>query len=245
MDKYQQYYPLVGMESLVESDLDTLFPQCKNWGRQNPSSIMSEDIADDLRSWLKDPAFSQEQRKPLELDEHQRRIATTRTETGYRRVKGPAGSGKSLVLAARAAELARDGKRVLVCTYNITLMNYLRDLVARHARDLAARQGTRPKVIRQQIELFNFHYWFGAPRIFFCPPSDSLFPLGKPERYGQRPPGKQIPGTHRGGPTRDRARRDSPTPPRRAFPIEEGHLLKLFRLRMLKPTFSFFSRRGR
>ena len=159
MDKYQQYYPLVGMESLVESDLDTLFPQCKNWGRQNPSSIMSEDIADDLRSWLKDPAFSQEQRKPLELDEHQRRIATTRTETGYRRVKGPAGSGKSLVLAARAAELARDGKRVLVCTYNITLMNYLRDLVARHARDLAARQGTRPKVIRQQIEFFNFHYW--------------------------------------------------------------------------------------
>ena len=64
---------------------------------------------------------------------------------------------------------------------------------------------------------FSFHYRFGAPRFFFRPPSDSLFPSGKPEIYGQRPPGKQIPGTHRGGPTRDRARRDSPNPPRRGF----------------------------
>ena len=33
------------------------------------------------------------------LDDRQQTIALTRTRTGYRRVKGPAGSGKSLALA--------------------------------------------------------------------------------------------------------------------------------------------------
>lgn len=60
-----------------------------------------------------------------QLDPQQSTIATTCTETRYRRVKGPAGSGKSLVLAGRAAILADEGKRVLVCNRNIALLNYL------------------------------------------------------------------------------------------------------------------------
>ena len=84
-----------------------------------------------------------------QLDPRQYQIATTRTATGYRRVKGPAGSGKSLALAARAAMLACENKRVLVCTYNITLYNYLRDLVERFI----------PQEVSQQITLTNFHAW--------------------------------------------------------------------------------------
>ena len=159
MNTYPEYYPLAGLESLEEGNLNTLFPTCRQWGRQNPSRIMSEDTANDLRGWLKEPAFSQEQREPLELDESQNDIATNRTETGYRRVKGPAGSGKSLALAARAAELASEDKQVLVCTFNITLMSYLRDLVARHTRYLATRHAMRRRVIRQRIEYRNFHNW--------------------------------------------------------------------------------------
>ena len=155
MNSYPAYHPLAGSDSLAEGNMNVLFPE---WHRRS-SSVMSEETANDLRGWLKEPAFSQEQREPLELNESQNDIATNRTETGYRRVKGPAGSGKSLALAARAAELASENKKVLVCTFNITLMGYLRDLVARHTRYLATRHAIRPKVIRQQIEYRNFHNW--------------------------------------------------------------------------------------
>ena len=84
-----------------------------------------------------------------QLDPQQSTIATTRTETGYRRVKGPAGSGKSLALAGRAAMLACEGKSVLVCSYNITLLNYLESLV----------EGLIPQEVSRQITFTNFHYW--------------------------------------------------------------------------------------
>lgn len=147
LQKYPQYYPLATSEDLASGNIAAIFPE--HWRRT--SKVMSADIADDLRAWLKEPAFSKEQRLPLELDSRQRDLATTRTESGYRRIKGPAGSGKSVVLAARAAELADLGKRVLVVTYNITLLNYLRDLTVRHA-------STRG-VVRRQVDFLNFHLW--------------------------------------------------------------------------------------
>ena len=103
---------------------------------------------------------AQEQREPFQMNAIQHEIATTRTATGYRRVKGPAGSGKSVALAARAAKLASEGKQVLVCTFNITLMRYLRDLVARHIRYPATQHVTPSRIIRNRIEFRHFHGWF-------------------------------------------------------------------------------------
>jgi len=70
------------------------------------------------------PTFSgvQPSKRQLELiDEH--------VSSGWRGIEGVAGSGKSLVLARRAARLAREGNRVLLVTYNLTLANYCRGLV--------------------------------------------------------------------------------------------------------------------
>ena len=53
---------------------------------------------------------------------------------GSRRVLGAAGSGKTFVLVHKAVNAARDGKRVLVVCFNITMVNYLRDLINRLAR---------------------------------------------------------------------------------------------------------------
>ena len=47
-------------------------------------------------------------------------------KTGYRRIRGAAGSGKTMVLAHKAAKLMTEGKSVLVLTFNITLVNYIR-----------------------------------------------------------------------------------------------------------------------
>lgn len=147
MRRYRQYYPISGMEDVKSGNLHAIFPESK---RQS-SQVMSSATANDLRGWLKEPFFSQEQRTPLELDARQRELASTRTDTGYRRIKGPAGAGKSVVIAARASTLAAEGKHTLVVSFNITLLNYLRDLTVRH---IASRS-----VIRRQIDFLNFHYW--------------------------------------------------------------------------------------
>ena len=135
---------LAGQEILEADRIESLFPLVH---RDNPS--MTPEIARELRSWLVEPSVSSEQREPLPLDAEQKRLVTTRTDTGYRRIKGPAGSGKSLVLAARAAELALEGKQVLVVTFNITLLNYLKDLAVRWSREGAKRD----------ITWLNFHAW--------------------------------------------------------------------------------------
>ncbi len=65
-------------------------------------------------------------------------IAENPRQLGHRRVVGGAGSGKSTALAARAARLAADGRRVLVLSFNVTLANRLRSMVDEHARDVGA-----------------------------------------------------------------------------------------------------------
>ena len=75
---------------------------------------MSEDIAKEIRSWVSSSEFDTEQTRFVRLNNVQSEIVHGRTKTGYRRIKGSAGSGKSVVLAAKASELARQDKRVLV-----------------------------------------------------------------------------------------------------------------------------------
>ena len=129
MNVAPRYHPIAGVEELYGDDLLGVYPEA---GRLS-SRHMDATRARDLRNWLSEPDFAKEQRRPLPLDSRQRRIVTTDPETksGYRRMRGPAGSGKSLVLAARAAQLALEGKQVLVVSYNLTLLHYLRDLASR------------------------------------------------------------------------------------------------------------------
>jgi hypothetical protein len=145
-EKYPRYSPISGREAISGGWLEKVFPESS---RQS-SIYMTPDHADDLRGWLVEPDFSSDQRMPLEMDARQRSLADTRTESGYRRIKGPAGSGKSVVLAARAAKLAAEGKSVLIATYNITLWHYLRDLVARASNKPGWSNG---------ITTLNFHEW--------------------------------------------------------------------------------------
>ena len=159
MRKYPNRYPLSGSGRIEKGNIDALFPEYKKWGPNRHSGIMSADTADDFRRWVREPDFSREQRKPLNLTTDQHEIATERTTSGYRRVKGPAGSGKSLALAARATVLASQGMNVFVCSFNITLMNFLHDLVARHERDLVRQRIAKQKFVQKQIEYRHFHGW--------------------------------------------------------------------------------------
>ena len=147
MNKFPQYNPLTGSNSLQAENISAVFPE----SNRKLSKFMSNDLAKDFRNWLVEPDFSETQRQPLELDPTQLQFVKTKTKSGYRRIKGPAGSGKSLILAARAAELLGQGKEVLVVTFNITLLHYLMDISVRWPQS-----GGKT---RQDITWINFHLW--------------------------------------------------------------------------------------
>lgn len=147
MGKYPQYNPLSGANSVQAGDINSVFPE----NTRKFSKFMNDDLAKDLRNWLVEPDFSATQRQPLQLDRTQLSFVKTRTKSGYRRIKGAAGSGKSLILAARAAELLGKGKEVLVVTFNITLLHYLMDISVRWPQS-AGRT-------RKDITWLNFHFW--------------------------------------------------------------------------------------
>lgn len=111
------------------------------------NSNMNPKIAEYLKYWLVEPDASKEQRTPLTLDKKQSEFAITRPKNGYRRLRGPAGSGKSLVVAKKAIHLLQQNKSVLICTFNITLTNYLADLAVREYRRA-----------RKDATWLNFHY---------------------------------------------------------------------------------------
>jgi len=147
MERTAKYYPLSGSDELANRALTDVFPE----SQRQSSFHMNEVLAKDLRNWLVEPDFAAIQRQPLELDAAQLRYVNTRTRSGYRRLKGPAGSGKSIVLAARAAQLISEGKTVLVITFNITLLHYLMDLAVRWPHG----NGNT----RRDITWLNLHSW--------------------------------------------------------------------------------------
>lgn len=147
MLSYPAYSPVSGKKAIESGDLKSVFPE----GLRKQSYFMSSALADDLRYWLIEPDFSVTQRTPLELDKNQLELVKTRTKSGYRRIKGAAGSGKSLVLASRAAELLNEKKNILVVTFNITLLHYLMDVSVRWPHT----HGNT----RKDITWLNYHAW--------------------------------------------------------------------------------------
>jgi hypothetical protein len=113
----------------------------------SPPGDFTPDLARELRHWLVEPDFAAERRTRPNLSREQRTFVSTRTESGYRRLRGPAGSGKTLVVGGRAATLEREGKNVLVVSYNITLLNYLRNCTARFGSNI------------NRITWLHFHAW--------------------------------------------------------------------------------------
>jgi len=102
------------------------------------SRNISVGCLDALRRSLAEPESHSDQRLPLSLSTAAGNIEANSRDARIRRVRGSAGCGKSLGLAARAARLSLDGKHVLVVSYNSTLPHYLRDLAARRCRDVGA-----------------------------------------------------------------------------------------------------------
>ena len=94
----------------------------------------------------------------FELDSRQRSIAygDPPAATRQRRARGPAGSGKSFVLTARAAHLALQGKSVLVVCFNAALTGYLRRLVAGNIGAVAG-SAVESQLARERVAVHHYH----------------------------------------------------------------------------------------
>ncbi len=104
---------------------------------------------DRLRRELAQSDMSLQPQGSTWLSPDARNIATNPNNASTRRVRGPAGCGKSFGLAARAAVLASQRRNVLVLTFNVTLANYLRTLVSARCREVGANP--------TYVSCLNFH----------------------------------------------------------------------------------------
>lgn len=80
------------------------------------------------------------QREVLALDKSQARLAL-RLGSGHQIIKGPPGSGKTLVLLHRCCHLSRYNpqiKKILLVCYNIALVGYLRRLIREKELDIGS-----------------------------------------------------------------------------------------------------------
>lgn len=137
---------IFGYDALKAEKLSTVVPDF----RMNSSQGMYEDWAETIRFWLYPPIHPQDDRQPFALNPQQKKIANPASKK-HIKVRGVIGSGKTLVIAHRAAKLAVKGKKVLIITFNITLWHYIK-----HYLDLYPEQF--------DWKLIEFHHFHGFCR---------------------------------------------------------------------------------
>ncbi|WP_022835022.1 nuclease-related domain-containing DEAD/DEAH box helicase [Salisaeta longa] len=145
-----RHYGLASRATLATDDLSTLIP-ILGYAVGTPSQHVRtiEDVFASIgieRPWhevlhqqLHPTPDEVQQNRPLQLTPQQQ--AAARSTAHRLLITGPAGSGKTLVLARRAARaLLREDATVLMLGFNITLWHYVRDMVARAVRGVV-REG--------------------------------------------------------------------------------------------------------
>lgn len=115
---------------------------------------MLKKLVEELISYLSYSDYHYERRQPIKLTTEQKKIAELKVNM-IRRYSGVAGAGKSLVLAEKAVRALKEGKRVLLLTFNITLRHYLRDLCSQQF-GTGEYEGERKK-LRTDLTIIHFH----------------------------------------------------------------------------------------
>ncbi len=151
--KHRQLFRLVGMEALRDGRVEDIFPLAFTPELQAPLKTRTRQR---MESLLTEQEASVQQRKPITLDKRKRELI--RKPISRRRVRGAAGSGKSVLLAASAADAALQGLKALIVVNNITQRHHLRDLAVRYRP-----AGTDPrqvsKAIRDNVQFLYLHEW--------------------------------------------------------------------------------------
>lgn len=127
----QWYQTQLRYTDILGNDLDCelIAKTMANRRMDKPSYFFTDDLYDRFKRQLNPPLHTIEQGIPINYSKEQAKVIESRS--GLRqKVKGVAGSGKTMCLAKRAVNAhLRTKERVLILTFNITLRNYIRDKI--------------------------------------------------------------------------------------------------------------------
>ncbi len=125
--KFLSHFELLGYDSLTNDNFKKIIS--KRW-LDRKSYFFDEELYKSFKRYLKPPTHSIEQGKAITYTDEQIRIIDSKAGN-QQKIKGVAGSGKTLALAKRAvnAYLRHKGE-VLILTFNISLRNYIHDRIS-------------------------------------------------------------------------------------------------------------------
>lgn len=137
-----QHYGWANKARLQNADISSLIPLLRYEDGGSPHVEAIETRAEEiglerpwtevLHGWLHPTPDEVSQNEPLKLTPAQEQAAWNQAKRLL--ITGLAGSGKTLVLARRAAHALIRGRDVLLLGFNITLWHYVRDFVTRAVR---------------------------------------------------------------------------------------------------------------
>lgn len=121
--KYIQYW---GYDSLTLQNLEEYFSKIRI---EQPSFLFDEDIYNNFKRYLKPPFHQLEEGIDIKYTKAQAELIRSESRP-RRKIKGIAGSGKTLVLAKRAVNAyLRTNSEILILTFNLSLKNYIREKI--------------------------------------------------------------------------------------------------------------------
>ena len=151
LDKYSNVF---GYDSLEPSKIQAMLTKRHLRHGSKFTGLMKDiGLADRLANALAYPKHGGTDIQNLLAPFNEKQLDLLPNESRSRRVFGAAGSGKTFVLVHKAVNAAKEGKKVLLVCFNITMANYLRDLVTRLARHYGPHY-------HRKIEVGHFHRFF-------------------------------------------------------------------------------------
>lgn len=120
--------------------------------------LFKEEIYNEFKRRLSPSQFFLEQDKVVELDKKQEKL--TQSSTGFQKVKGVAGCGKTEVLLHRAVNAFErtNAEKILILTFNNSLKSYIRYRLYGILRNVNKQKFE--KIERDIFEITNYHRFY-------------------------------------------------------------------------------------
>jgi Superfamily I DNA and RNA helicases len=111
---------------LLDQDIELCLK--KRWlNRDSKNNLFTKDISNNIKRFLSPTCHTKKDGEKFSYDKKQ--LELIYSDDKEMRIKGVVGSGKTTIMAHRAALAAKKGNKVLILSYNITLKNYIHDKI--------------------------------------------------------------------------------------------------------------------
>lgn len=158
MDKIEYYRKKQQRDknlAIFQENIERIIERIKS-RKKHP--LFKEEIYNEFKRRLSPSQFFLEQGKVVELDKKQEKL--TQSSTGFQKVKGVAGCGKTEVLVHRAVNAFErtNAEKILILTFNNSLKSYIRYRLYGILRNVNKQKFA--KIERDIFEITNYHRFY-------------------------------------------------------------------------------------